>query len=373
MQGSGRFTDGGPSLQGERAAILSKERPVTSIDVAAESGYSQATVARVFSSPELVSPSTRAVVETAAQRLGYVPNAIARSLKSQRTNIVAAVVPAKGEYWQHVLTSFSAQLAERNKQLLLFSFTESSDVADVIDSVRQYRVDGLILASANISQAHLARLNLGSMPLVAFNQPAATGIVPSVTIDNFAGTAALADHLVAQGCTSVLFVGGIEAASTDRVRYRGAAQRLGSHGVACAYIEAGSFDYDSGYKIASTVAALPTPPDAVMVAGDELAFGVLDGLEAEGVSVPDDMMLTGFDGLPQASWSGYDVTTLVQAVDSLAERATALLLGDADAVEEAQPEHGSVPEIIVPGTIRVGKTTQKTTTSPKGTRKNIDG
>lgn len=329
---------------------------MTSIDVAAESGFSQATVARVFSSPHLVSPGTRAVVEQAAERLGYVPNAIARSLKSQRTDIVAAVVPAKGEYWQHALTSFSSQLAAKGKQLLLFSFSDSDLVPGVIDSVRQYRVDGLILASANISQAHLARLNLDQMPVVAFNQPAASGIVPSVSVDNAAGTAALAEHLVEQGARSVLFVGGVETASTDQTRYRGAARALGRHGVACAYLEAGGFDYDSGYKIAAEVAAADRLPDAVMVAGDELAFGVLDGLDSVGVHAPNDLLLTGFDGLPQATWTGYDLTTVVQMVESLVEQTIATLFGDS-----AQPESsvGGIPEIVVPGTIRIGRTTRK--------------
>jgi len=204
-----------------------KARAITSVDVAAESGFSQATVARVFSSPELVSESTRATVEAAAERLGYVPNAIARSLKSQRTNIVAAVVPAHGEYWQHALTSFSRQLAERHQQLLLFSFADAADVTSAIESVQQYRVDGMILASANISEAHLARLNLGAMPVVAFNQPAAAGIIPSVSVDNASGTAALATHLVDQGCSDVLFVGGSATTSTDQRRYRGAAPDSG--------------------------------------------------------------------------------------------------------------------------------------------------
>jgi len=154
----------------------------TSVDVANEAGVSQATVARTFSSPDLVSEATRTKVLAAADRLGYVPNAIARSLKSQRTNIIGAVVPTVGEYWQHVLTAFSRQLAERGLQLLLFSFSEPDRVAAALESVRQYRVDGLILASSRISQAQLAQTQMLGLPLVAFNQPAASGVVPSVCV-----------------------------------------------------------------------------------------------------------------------------------------------------------------------------------------------
>ena len=328
-------------------------RRATSVDVAAESGVSQATVARVFSSPDKVSPATREKVRSAADRLGYVPNAIARSLKSQRTNIVGAVVPAYGEYWQNVLAEFSRQLAQRSHQLLLFSFAEPDDVDGALSSVAQYRLDGVILASATIGQPQLAKMQSSTMPLVAFNQPAAEGVVPSVTVDNEAGMAELAQHLIDIGVGTALYVGGVSSASTDQVRYRGAVQALAEHGVACPYVEAGAYTYDAGYKAAGRLAQRDRLPEAVMVGSDEVAFGVLDGLENAGISVPDDLFVTGFDGLPEASWAGYDLTTLVQATDVLVAQAIDVLLGPIG-VPADKPV-----SIIVPGTIRHGKTTRK--------------
>jgi hypothetical protein len=110
---------------------------VTSHVVAAEAGVSQATVARVFSSPDKVALATQERVRDAAARLGYVPNAIARSLKSRRTDIVGAVVPAQSEYWQNVLTAFSRRLVDQGKQLLLFSFDDADHVEEALDSVEQ--------------------------------------------------------------------------------------------------------------------------------------------------------------------------------------------------------------------------------------------
>lgn len=330
----------------------------TSVDVANEAGVSQATVTRTFSSPELVSGPTREKVLAAAERLGYVPNAIARSLKSQRTNIIGAVVPTVGEYWQHVLTAFSRQLAARGLQLLLFSFSEADRVDAVLESVRQYRVDGLILASSRISQAQLAQTQLLGLPLVAFNQPAASGVVPSVCVDNEAGTRLLAGHLVEQGCSTVLFVGGASAASTDQIRYRGAAQELGRHGVALPYVAAGDFSYEAGYKIAGRLVQDGSGelPDALMIAGDELAFGVIDGLASSGVRAPADVLVTGFDGLPQTQWAAYDLTTLVQSTDSLVERAVGLLLDQVENSSVALTK--PAPDVVVAGSIRPGRTTE---------------
>ena len=281
------------------------EKRVTSRDVAAAAGVSQATVARVFSSPELVAVATQEQVRRAAAELGYVPNAIARSLKSQRTDIVGAVVPAQGEYWQSVLTVLSRRLADRGKQLLLFSFSDVDHVQEAIDSVEQYRLDGLVLASSTIGHQHMAGMHRSGPPVVAFNQPAADGLLPLVSVDNEAGTSALAEHLALRGIGSAVFVGGVAAASTDQMRYRGAVATLAEHGIACPYLEAGSFTYDAGYKAAAAILAADELPDGLIVGSDEVAFGLIDGLRVAGVDVPSDVLVTGFDGLPQASWAGY--------------------------------------------------------------------
>lgn len=315
---------------------------------------SQATVTRVFSSPDKVAPATRAKVERAAQVLGYVPNAIARSLKSQRTNIIGAVVPAYGEYWQNVLTLFSQRLAECGRQLLLFSFSDPEHVERSVAAVDQYRLDGLILASAVIGPDRLSHMTRRNLPVVAFNQPAAAGIIPSVSIDNEQGARDLADHLVELGARSVLFVGGVAAASTDALRYRGAAQALGAHDVACPYLEAGAFSYEAGHKVASALLDRGPLPDAVMVAADELALGLIDGLRTTGVDVPGDLMVTGFDGLPQAQWAGYDLTTLVQNAETLVDRAVELLLEQSDT--GTGPDRGPV-NVVVGGTLRIGSST----------------
>ena len=320
---------------------------MTSHDVATEAGVSQATVARVFSSPDKVAPATRDKVRAAADHLGYVPNAIARSLKAQRTDIVGAIVPAAGEYWQHVLTLFSRQLTESGKQLLLFSFAEPDQVDGVLETVARYRLDGLIAASASIGAGHLARIEQLAMPTVAFNQPAASGLLPSVTVDNAEGSRALAEHVVSRGARSAVYVGGIAETSTDQQRYRGVVTELGASAVACRYVEAGAFTYEAGYKIAQELADGPLP-DAVLVGSDEVAFGVIDGLRQHGIEAPHDVLLTGFDGLPQAGWAGYDLTTLEQPTELLVEHALTLLL---------QADDAETTDIVVPGTIRQGRTT----------------
>ena len=108
---------------------------------------------------------------------------------------------------------------------------------------------------------------------------------------------------------------------------------LGDANVGCGYLEAGAFTYEAGFKAGAEIAATDLP-DVLMVAGDELAFGVIDGLAEAGVDVPGDVFVTGFDGLPQSSWAGYDLTTLVQPTEALVER-TLALLGEGDTSRHA--------------------------------------
>ena len=90
-----------------------------------------------------------------------------------------------------------------------------------------------------------------------------------------------------------------------------------------------------------------------MVSSDEVAFGVHDGLRAAGVQAPADLLLTGFDGLSQSAWAGFDLTTLVQATDVLVARAIEILLAD------NRPAASDPVSVVVPGTVRHGKTTAK--------------
>jgi len=322
---------------------------VTSHDVASAAGVSQATVARTFSSPDLVAPATKLRVEEAAALRAYIPNAMARTLKSQRSRIIGVVVPSQGEYYQHVLTELTRQLSAAGQQLLMFTFSGADDIDGVITSVLSYQVDGVMLASSAISIQQTQRIVSSEVHVVSFNQPAAAGLSPSVVPDNAAGMRKLAEYLVATGHRSVVFVGGVATAPTDKLRHQSATRTLDEHGVSSRYIEVGAHPYAAGLDAAAHLVSKGRLPDAVMGASDEIALGVIDGLRGAGLSVPDDVSVTGFDGIPQAEWGAYDLTTYSQPVAEMVRHTVDLL---------AQDTLGS-DEVVVRGTFRQGKTVSK--------------
>ncbi len=323
---------------------------VTSLDVARAARVSQATVSRAFASPKRVSEDARRRVFAAAADLGYTPNAIARTLSSRTSRLVGVVVPSDSEYYEHALTLFARHLAPRDYQLLLFEYEVGTDIERVLRAVRSYQVDALVVSAMIISPTEAANLQASGLPVVMFNYQNGDGTIPFVSVDSEQGFRDLAEHLVSTGHRSVVYAGGRRSSDADRSRYRGASETLAAHGVPCRYVEAGDFSYPAGLEVVDRLMDGASPPDAVMAASDSIAFGVIDGLRTAGVAVPDDVSVTGFDGLAQAAWRAYDLTTIEQPLDDLVESAISVVM---DAVSgDARDRAGRV----VPGALRIRST-----------------
>lgn len=307
---------------------------MTSIDVAHLADVSQATVSRAFTTPDIVAPEKLERIYRTASQVGYAPNAIGRSLASQSSRIIAVVVPAASEYYQHALGAFARHVIPSDYQLLLFESFESDHLDVVLTAMPRYNVDGVIVASSTFPILDVQPLIGQGFPVLMFNQDMQSPDVASVSVDNEAGTRELAGLLSETGHRSVCFVGGVTSATTDQARYRSAAQNLAEAGIPCRYVPAGEFSYDAGYRAADRIVALDDAPDAVMAGSDVIAFGLIDGLRAKGISVPETMSVTGFDGLPQSNWKAYDLTTIEQPTQELAQLAIETLV---DRIENDEP------------------------------------
>ncbi len=321
-------------------------RRVTSIDVAREAEVSQATVSRAFSAPHSVSEEKRQRVYAAAERLGYHPNAIARSLSSASSRIVGVVVPADSVYYEHMVTRMARHLAPLDYQVLLFEYEIGTDLGRVLRAVRSYQVDALVVSAMIIDPSAAASLQASGVPVLMFNYQGDEASLPSMSVDADDGMAQLARHLLDTGHNSIVFAGGPRSSHADRLRYRAAAEALAAGGVPCRYVETGEFTYDAGLATAARLLAAEPRPDAVMAASDAIAFGVIDGLRAAGVAVPGDVSVTGFDGLPQAAWKAYDLTTVEQPVDELVGRASRWILSALGGDEPVPLAERTMPGVL---------------------------
>lgn len=305
-------------------------KPVTSYDVARAAGVSQSAVSRCFTPGASVSKATRAKIMKAVDALGYRPNAIARSLITQRSNMVAIIVANIG-YHPELTATLSRCFTERGLHILLFTIEHERDADRVVDQIWQYRVDGVI-AAVHLPRRHVETFAKRKMPLVFINRLYADVAANSVCCDQIEGERALVDRLLAAGSTRFGIISGPSDSVVSTQRVDEARARLRSAGIDTVAISEGSFDYESGraaFKDLTT--QLEGPPDAVICANDMMAIGCIDGARHDfGLQVPEDVSVVGFDGLSPAFWASYQLVTIRQPLAPMVEAAADMLLARVD-------------------------------------------
>jgi DNA-binding LacI/PurR family transcriptional regulator len=147
-----------------------------------------------------------------------------------------------------------------------------------------------------------------------------------VTSANVEGGRKVAEFLLAGGHARIAHVSGWQGSSTGRDRQRGLIEGLAAAGREPVALIDGMYDRDTAARAARDLMAGPTPPDAIFVGNDHMAFGVIDALRGLGLSVPGDVSVVGYDDVPMAAWAAYDLTTLRQPVSRMVEATVNTLL-----------------------------------------------
>ena len=322
----------------------------TSYDVARVAKVSQSAVSRCFKPGASVSRKMRARVMKAAAELGYQPNAIARSLITRRSNMVAVVISQQtNRYYPEVLVELSRGFSERGIRVLLFTLEHESDIDIVLEQILQYQVDGVVEA-ARLSSAQVDLIEQRGVPFVFFNRSLRDRPVNAVCCDQAEGARWLVNRLVGAGHKSFGIVSGPKDSAVSVERTQGALARLAELGIKTATIVAGDYSYDSGVAGLRTLREKTGKlPDAVICANDVMALGCMDAARFQiGLKVPGDISIVGFDGVSAAGWKSYDLTTVRQPVRSMAEAAVAMIM---ERIENPKlpPEKRTFSGILVDG------------------------
>jgi DNA-binding LacI/PurR family transcriptional regulator len=297
---------------------------VTSIDVARLAEVSQSAVSRSFTPGASVSDGTRSKVMEAARKLGYRPNAHARSLITKRSRIIGLVLSYLENLFYPVALEQLAKRLQRDGYHVLLFVTDTQNADELVNEILQYHVDGIVLAQ---------RCADAAIPVVLFNRvmaaggPGAVSTVSSVRSDNVAGGRAVARHLAQTGHQRVAYIAGHEESSTNLERERGFRDGLAERGLRIWARGVGNYDFEQARAAARLMfKAGAERPDAVFVASDHMAFGVMDVLRFElSLRIPQDVSVVGFDNVPQASWGSYRLTTVEQPVVPMIEATVGLL------------------------------------------------
>lgn len=325
------------------------ENRATSVDVARLAGVAQSTVSRTFSDDPSITAATRAKVMAAARTLAYTPNALARSLITKQTNIVGIVMTnITSPFQPYVLEKFIRELQAIGRQALVFTAAPDAEVDDVLPLALQYQVDALIITSATLSSARVAACVHEGTPIILFNRSVPGAPVNTVGCDNIAGGRLVADRLLAAGHRRFAYIAGSINSSTNRDRERGFSDqlRLHLHDVRLLIREQAAYTYDAGCKAMARLLNRDDPPDAIFCGSDIIALGALDFARAQGIRVPDDLSIMGFDDIPMASWSSYALTTIRQPVDAMIA-ATLEILCDHRVTPDMEPVTRLFPGALI--------------------------
>lgn len=309
----------------------------TSYDVALHAGVSQAVVSRAFQATSPIAPATRAKVLASAATLGYLPNAVARSLITKRSGLAAVLLTEATQRDAPDVLFFIAQaLLRQGFQPLLFPTAQESDGGAVLAQALAFGVDGVV-SCVSLSPDDLAQAHLRQRPLVLFNRQTNSPDASVVACDHDSAARLLASRLFAAGHRRFAVVKGPEDAPVSVLRVKGFLERLSELGVEQVVQVEGDYHYESGHAAALKLFSgaprtdLRQQPEVVFCANDAMALGMLDAVRfALMLRVPRDVSVVGFDDIPMGRRPAYLLTTVSQPFEEMARLAAKLLRAQVD-------------------------------------------
>ena len=302
---------------------------VTSLEVARKAGVSQSSVSRVFTPGASASKGTSERVRKAANDLGYRPNVLARAMVSGKSRMIGLVVAYLNNlFYPDALEKLSSQLKEKGYHVLIFMASQTAgNIDEVLHEIMGYQVDGIVLASVAMSSDLASKCQKAGVPVVLFNRSQDDDRLSSVGSNNVSGGRKIADFLINGGHKKIAHIAGWEGASTQRDRETGFISGLHAAGIELFTREVGNFDIEQAREAARRMFKNNNYPDAVFVANDHMAIGVMDVLRLEfGLRIPEDVSVIGYDDVSAAEWSAYSLTTVRQPATQMVEETVSILM-----------------------------------------------
>lgn len=317
-------------------------RPSTLEDVAARAGVSRATASRVLNGSPRVTDATREAVERAVRALGYTPNRAARSLAGSASDTVALVVSEPSArlfadpFFAGTVRGVAAALAETRFQLVLLTTQDDTDRPRIERHLLRGTTDGVLLLSTRSDDPLPGRLAKGGVPCVVAGRPErARRGVGYVDADNVGGARQAVGHLVERGRTTIASVAGPADMPVGADRYDGWREALIDAGLEPLRQLVARADFTRAGGAAAAAKLLDRTPeiDAIFVASDLMAVGVLDTLRQRKRRVPRDVAVVGFDDDELAASTDPPLTTVRQPVEQIGREMAAMLLAQLDGAD----------------------------------------
>jgi LacI family transcriptional regulator len=332
------------------------DRPATLRDVATEAGVHPATASRALN-PEtriLVSEDTARRVTAAAERLGYRPNPVARSLRTRRSHTVGVLIPdLNNPLFPPIVRGLEDKLAAAGYVALLGNTDADANRERVLfEQMRARHVDGFVLATVTLHDRLLADAAAAEVPVVLMNRLAQDYSFPSVSVDNEQGARMAVTHLARLGHARIAHVAGPQEASTGASRLRGFRDGMASHGLEVAeelIAYSSRYTVEEGARCCRELLQRHDDFTAVAAANDMLAVGCYTALDEAGLRCPEDISVIGFNDMPFIDRLRPPLTTVRFPHYQLGTEAAQLLLERIGGGEGPVKILYLAPELVVRG------------------------
>ncbi len=327
-------------------------RRVTLADVAEDAGVSRSTASLVLRNSPLVSDRTRDHVRSSMQKLGYVYNRAAASLRAQRSHTVGlAVTDITNPFFAELAVGIEAHLDEARYTVLLTNTAERLDKQDrLLATMQGYQIDGLLLCPARgTTLSTVDHLRKANLPFVLITRYLPGSDVDYVGADNIAGATMAIEHLLMLGHRRIAFLGGPADSSARQDRLTGYQRALATHGVPVdsTLSVTSPVTREGGRDAMRALLARPSPPTAVLCYNDVVAFGAMLALDAAGQTPGEDVSIVGFDNIADSALWHPALTTVSIPPRRIGEEAVRLLLNRIAHPDDAPQQIALSPELIV--------------------------
>ena len=311
--------------------------PPTIIDVANEAGVSMKTVSRVINNEIRVKAKTRERVQSAIKHLGYQRNVFARGLRADRSLVLGLLYEtSQGDYPADVLHGALSQCRKKGYHLVVETLRGSNKSKQAARFLSQTRLDGVLMTPPVCdSVAVLKTLKEFDTPYVRISPKKPRKNECYIGIDDFAAAKEIINHLIELGHRRIGFIKGLVGHRAAGERFSGYCSALEDSGIQRddRLIVDGKFDFESGVEGAKTLLAVEEPPTAIFAGNDTAAAGVLSFAHSQGLSIPDDLSVCGFDGGAISRMVWPSLTTIRQPIFLLGESAVSLLIANNEGAE----------------------------------------
>lgn len=298
--------------------------------VAEQAGVSVASVSRVMNGQNTVSARTRFKVESAIKKLNYEPSSLGRNLRNSESRLLLVLIPKiSNPFYLEIIKGIEATALSQNYNILLCETDSNPERENIyFDLVRSKMADGIISMDPAVNMEKLTQL-AETHAIIQCSEYAVNSTIPYVTIDSEEAAYRAVKHLISIGHEKIALINSDKKFLYARERESGYQQALKEHGIPVNtdYIQyTQHLGFEHGQQAMRNILNLHERPTAVFGVSDLLAIGALKEINANGLHVPDEMAVVGFDNIDFSNMTHPTLTTVAQPMYKLGTNAAQMLM-----------------------------------------------